>query len=227
MKFHPYCFMLAGLAALFAARAESQDNPAASSSSKNQKAAHAAAKQAKPGPDTSVEQNLYRNTEFGFRYNVIVGWVNRTQQMQPEPEPAAGSDGGGATSNQVLLAVLERPPEATGETINSAVVIAQENASTYPGLKSAADYVGPLTELVTGKGFKPAGEAYEVMIDSKTLVRCDFTREINKLTMFQSTLVLLQKGTIVSFTFIGGSQDEVDALIERLSFSAGPAAKPR
>jgi hypothetical protein len=223
MKFRPYFSLLAGLAVLFVARADCQDNPATSSSSKNQKAAHAAAKQAKPGPDTSTDQNSYRNSTFGFRYNVIVGWVNRTQQMQPEP--ATGSDSG--TAPKVLLAAFERPPEATGETVNSAVVIAQENASTYPGLKTAADYVGPLTELVTGKGFKPAGEAYEVTIDSKTLVRCDFTREINKLTMFQSTLAVLQKEILISFTFIGGSQDEVDALIERLSFSHGPVAKPR
>jgi hypothetical protein len=225
MKFHLYSLWLAGFALLVAARADSQENPAGSSSSKNQKAAHAAAKQVKPAPDTSLEQNLYRNSTFGFRYNVIVGWVNRTQQMQPEPEATSGSDSGSAS--RVLLSVFERPPEATGDTVNSAVVIAQENASTYPGLKSAADYVGPLTELVTGKGFKPVGEAYEVTIGSKTLVRCDFRREINKLIMFQSTLVMLQKGTLVSFTFIGGSQDEVDALIERLSFSQGPTAKPR
>ena len=225
MKFRPYFFLLAGLAVLFAARADCQDNPATSSSSKNQKAAHAAARQAKPGPDTSTDQNSYRNSTFGFRYNVIVGWVNRTQQMQPEPEPATGSDTGSAP--KVLLAVFERPPEATGETVNSAVVIAQENASTYPGLKTAADYVGPLTELVTGMGFKPAGDAYEVAVDSKQLVRCDFVREIDKLTMFQSTLAMLQKETLISFTFIGGSQDEVDALIERLSFSQGPVAKPR
>src|SRR4029077_123530 len=110
--------------------------------------------------------------------------------------PAAGSESD--SSAKVLLAVFERPPEAIGETVNSAVVIAQENAASYPGLKSAGDYVGPLTELVTGKGFKSAGEAYEISIDSKTLVRCDFTREINKLAMFQSTLLMMQKGTIVS-----------------------------
>jgi hypothetical protein len=36
--------------------------------------------------------------------------------------------------------------------------------------------------------------------------------------MQQSTLILLQKGTVVSFTFIAGSQDEVDRLIDRLHF---------
>jgi len=223
MKFRPYSTLLAVLAILLATRADGQDNPAGSSSSKNQKAAHAAAKQTKPAPDTFFEQSSYRNPAFGFRYNVIVGWVNRTQQMQPDPEPAAGSDSGSAA--KVLLAVFERPPEATGETVNSAVVIAQEDSSTYPGLKSAADYVGPLTELVTGKGFKPAGEPYEVTINTKTLVRCDFTRESNKVTMLQSTLAMLQKGTLVSFTFIGGSQDEVDALIGRLSFSPDSTTK--
>jgi hypothetical protein len=36
--------------------------------------------------------------------------------------------------------------------------------------------------------------------------------------MRQTTLVLLSKGQIVSFTFIAGSEDEVDDLIEGLHF---------
>ena len=50
-------------------------------------------------------------------------------------------------------------------------------------------------------------------------MRCDFVREA-KLTMHQSTLILLQKGSLVSFTFIGGSAEEVEELMERLSFGA-------
>jgi hypothetical protein len=40
--------------------------------------------------------------------------------------------------------------------------------------------------------------------------------------MFQSTLAMIERGEIVSFTFVGGSRDEVGGLIERLKF--GPTA---
>jgi hypothetical protein len=225
MKFHPYCIILAASAALFATRAESQDGAAASSSSsKNQKAAHAAARQTQSKPNSATETNSYRNATFGFRYDVTYGWVDRTQQMQSEQQagdPAAASQG------KVLLAVFERPPDAHGDTVNSAVVIAQEGASAYPGLKTSADYVGPLTQLVTSQGFKVDGDPTEVTINSQTLVECDFSRPRGKLTMHQSTLVLLQKGTVVSFTFIAGSREDVDALIDRLSFARSAPGKAK
>ena len=40
--------------------------------------------------------------------------------------------------------------------------------------------------------------------------------------MRQTSLVMLEKGYAVSFTFIGGSEDEVNELIEKLSFAAKP-----
>jgi hypothetical protein len=42
--------------------------------------------------------------------------------------------------------------------------------------------------------------------------------------MRQSTLVMLARGYVVSFTFIGGTEDEVEELIQGLSFAA--ATKP-
>jgi len=52
-------------------------------------------------------------------------------------------------------------------------------------------------------------------------VRADFTKpRSDKLTMHQSTLVLLAKGQIVSFTFLAGSEDEVNDLIESLHFGS-------
>jgi hypothetical protein len=36
--------------------------------------------------------------------------------------------------------------------------------------------------------------------------------------MHQSTLVMIEKGFVISFTFISGSEDEVDELIESLRF---------
>jgi hypothetical protein len=38
--------------------------------------------------------------------------------------------------------------------------------------------------------------------------------------MRQSTLVVLARGYVVSFTFIGGTEDEVEELIDGLGFGA-------
>jgi hypothetical protein len=43
--------------------------------------------------------------------------------------------------------------------------------------------------------------------------------------MHQSSVVLLKKGYVVSFTVIGGSEDEVEELLEKLSFSAGSPSR--
>jgi hypothetical protein len=152
----------------------------------------------------------YRNVELNFRYQVPYGWVNRTKEMQ------SGDQGGG----EVLLAVFERPPQAAGDTINSTVLIASEKAASYPGVKKAEDYLAPLTELTAAKGFKPEGEPSEAQVGGQRLARIDFVKALNeKLTMHQSTLVLLEKGRIVSFTFIAESAEAIDGLIDGLTFS--------
>jgi hypothetical protein len=176
------------------------------------KTAPVAKQTAKPATHNEDAQ-LYRNTTFGFRYQIPYGWVDRTGEMRK------GDETGRA---EVLLAVFERPPEATGDSINSAVVIASESAASYPGLKKAEDYLGPLTELATSKGFKAEGEPFALEVESRQLLRADFVKPLSdKLTMRQCTLVLLAKGQIVSFTFIAGSEDELDDLTDGLQF--GPA----
>ena len=62
----------------------------------------------------------------------------------------------------------------------------------YTGLKTAADYMGPLTELTTAKGFKPTQDPYEFPLGSQTLVRGDFTKNRGSLAMCQSSLVMLK-----------------------------------
>lgn len=181
----------------------------------------ATAPTAKPAEDTQ----LYHNTAFGFRFQIPYGWVDRTKDMREQEAPEktdTPEKPGSAAKGEVLLAVFERPPEAAGETVNSAVVIASENAATYPGLKKAEDYIGPLTELATSKGFKAEGEPSVLDIDSRQLVRVDFSKPLlnGKLTMRHSTLVLLTKNQIVFFTFIAGSEDELDNLIDDLHFGA-------
>lgn len=179
--------------------------------------AEASSKQGKrsSSPGTTKEgvlqDGVYHNPYFGFSYKLPYGWVDRTSEM---------SDGSEAGKSMVLLAAFERPPEATGEGVNSAVVIAAESVASYAGLKTAAEYFGPLTELTTSKGFKVVNEPYEFSLGAKQLVRGDFSKEVASHPMRQSSLAVLAKGFVVSFTFVAGSEDEVDELVGNLSFSA-------
>src|SRR5436190_9290011 len=113
------------------------------------------AKSSLPAPG-AVSDCLYPNPSFGFSCKVPYGWVDRTREMQDD-SPSAATD---AAKTQLLLAIFERPPEATGETVNSAVVIAAEPLSNYSGMKTATDYFGPLTELATAKGFQAVEEPH-------------------------------------------------------------------
>jgi hypothetical protein len=160
-------------------------------------------------PDAgSISNGVYRNVFLGFSYKLPYGWVDRTADMQDDT----------ATQSRVLMAIFERPPQASGDTINSAVVIAAE---PFPvGMKTAAEYFDSLAELAKAKGFQTEEEPREVPAGAVRLVRGDFSRARGTLTIRQASLVLLQKGYAVSFTFIGGSADEVNELIERLSFAA-------
>jgi hypothetical protein len=203
------------------------------------KTAPVATPPAKPAARNEDTQ-LYRNITVGFRYRIPYGWVDRTREMgnldarsdvqtkdvQTKEVPAKDARQQDAAGKaELLLAVFERPPEAAGDTINSAVVIASESTASYPGLKKAEDYIGPLTELATSKGFKAEGEPYALEVEARQLLRADFIKPLTDLlTMRQCTLVLLAKGQIVSFTFIAGSEDELDDLMDGLHF--GPAKSP-
>jgi len=179
-----------------------------------------------PAPPRKVGEDpqLYRNSTFNFRYEIPYGWVDRTNDTRDEKPAELPGEKAGA-KNDVLLAAFERPPEAAGEGINSAVVIAAESAGAYPGLKRAEEFLGPLTEFAIRKGFKAEGDPATVEIDGRELARADFSKPLNeKVTMHQSTLVALVKGQVVSFNFAGGSRDEIDDLVDRLHF--GPAKAP-
>ena len=176
-----------------------------------------------PSPKSAApieDGQLYRNAGIGFRYQIPYGWVDRTREMQ---------EGNDANKAKVLLAVFERPPDATGTGINSAVLIASENVSSYPGLKKAEDYLEPITELAAAKGFKADGEPYALEVESRQVVRADFVKPLagassETLTMHQCTLVLLAKSQIVSFTFIAGSDDELDDLMDGLHFATAKSS---
>lgn len=157
-----------------------------------------------------VSAGVYRNPSFGFAYKLPYGWVDRTAGMREASTDPAKS--------VVLLGVFQRPPEATGEGVNSAVVIAAESLSSYPGLKDAAQYFGPLGEVTTAKGLTAVNEPYEFPVDAKAIVRRDFIKKLGAGSMHQSTLAWLARGYVVSFTFIGSNDDEVLGLVEGLTF---------
>jgi hypothetical protein len=200
------------------------------------KATHGAAPPSLVPKDTQ----LYRNADFGFRYQIPYGWVDRTREMNSNEVNAQESHKDSTIKEmpreqlgdkaQVLLGVFERPPEAAADSINSGVVIASESAGSYPRLKTPEDYVGPLTEVATAKGFKSAGEPFSLEIESRRLVRADFVKSLdvkstttespnNKLTMRQCTLILMTKGRILSFTFIADSEEALDDIMDGLHFN--------
>ncbi len=172
-----------------------------------------------------MSNGVYRNPAFGFTCKIPTAWVLRTEEMNAREEEDAAADRGKASTDagkggRVLLAAFSRPPQARAEDVNRSIVIAAESASAYPGLKEAAQYFGPLTEVAKEQGFDVVEEPYEFVIGNKTLVRGDFQKDVGSRVMRQSTLVVLARGYAVSFTFIGGTEDEVEALVEGLSFAA-------
>ena len=158
-----------------------------------------------------------------------------SSEKEPGDSPAGAApqsaNGGTAQSahngskSQTLLAIFERPPGAPGETVNSAVIIAAEPRDAYPQIKTAADYFGPISDLATQRGFTPISDPYAFNIGATHLVREDFTGHHGKLTIFQSSVVTIEKGQILSFTFVAGSEDDVEDLVANLSFAPVPANK--
>jgi len=175
----------------------------------------------------ALRDGVYRNAAFGFACKVPPGWVLRTEEMNAGDDTAeAGQEqsqgnAGGKRDSRVLLAAFSRPPEARGEDVNSSIVIAAESAAAYPGLKEAAQYFEPLTEVAKAQGFTVDEEPYETAIGAKRLVRSDFHKDVGTRVMRQSTLAMLARGYAVSFTFIDGTEDGMEELVEGLSFGAG------
>ncbi len=179
----------------------------------------------------TVSNSIYRNPAFGFTCKIPAAWVLRTEEMNARKaagviagEGKAATDGKTGKvgkAGRVLLAAFSRPPMAHGEDVNASILIAAEPASAYPGLRDAAQYFGPLTEVAKAQGFEVNEEPYEFVIGAKTVVRSDFEKNVGTRVMHQSTLVILAHGYAVSFTFIGGTDDEVEELVQGLRFEAG------
>jgi len=196
------------------------------SSSSSSSARHARKPASAAGLDAgSASNGVYRNQSFGFACKIPAGWVLRTVEMNAREDGQAKSDGDKSAADAgkaggVLLAAFSRPPQARGEDVNSSILIAAESAEAYPGLKEAAQYLGPVTEVAQAQGLEVVNEPYEFVLGAKTVVRGDFQKDVGKRVMRQSTLVVLARGYVVSFTFIGGTEDEVEELIDGLGFGA-------
>ncbi len=206
--------------------------PASSSSVKH-------AQKASASTDSGLESGavvngVYTNKTLALSCKIPPGWVLRTDELnareggeekQEEKKegdaaakpPSAPASGVGA---KVLFAAFSRPPEARGEDINASIVIAAESAASYPGLKEAAQYFFPLTEVAKAQGFAADEDPYEIAIGAKTLVRGDFHKDVGTRVMRQSTLAMLSHGYAISITVIGGTDDEVEDLVDGLSFGS-------
>ena len=177
----------------------------------------------------TISAGVYRNAGFGFTCKIPAGWVLRTEEINARDDESAEPGSGkpatdSGTTGRVLLAAFSRPPEARGEDVNSSILIAAESVAAYPGLKDAAQYFDPVTEVAKAQGFEIDDDPYEFVVGTKTLARVDFQKDVGSRVMRQSTLVMLARGYVVSFTFIGGTEDEVEELVQGLSF--GASGKP-
>jgi hypothetical protein len=239
MQFHPRpCLLLLLISLLIlipqTVPALPQSSSSSSSASNAPKSTHANTA-LDPG---SVTNGLYRNKTLGFACKIPAGWVLRTDEMNARDEQSAtagndnadsakaGPEPASSAGGKVLLAAFSRPPEARGQDVNSSILIAAESTAAYPGLKDAVQYFDPLTEVAKAQGFEVDEDPYEIAIGNKTLVRGDFHKDVGTRVMRQSTLAMLENGYAVSITVIGGTEDEVEELIDRLDFQTPARASP-
>lgn len=226
-----YFTLVTVTSALYAHAQTPMPSPPSSSSSKPARKTGAVAA---PEIDSgSVINGVYHNKSLALSCTIPPGWVLRTDEMNARDEQRIEAEKDKADAGQgppppasaegakVLLAAFSRPPEAKGEDVNASILIAAERAATYPGLKEAAQYFGPLIEVAKGQGFTMEEDPYDIAIGGKTLVRGDFHKDVGSRVMRQSTLAMLAHGYAISITVIGGTDDEVEDLVDGLSFSPG------
>jgi hypothetical protein len=168
----------------------------------------------------TITNGVYRNKTLALACKIPEGWVLRTEEMNSSPEKKPDPTPASTSGAKVLLAAFSRPPEARAEDVNSSILIAAEPTVSYPALKDAAQYFFPLTEVAKAQGFTMDEDPYEIALGTKTLVRGDFHKDVGSRVMHQSTLAMLSHGYAVSITMIAGTEDDVEELIDGLTFSS-------
>src|SRR5437899_7242545 len=232
MRFYQGRALICLLLVIASATAVAQGSGASQSSSSSSK--HTKGSSARLVADVdagTVVDGVYRNRALGLSCKVPAGWVLRTEEMNAREEseseatppeekslPQKAQRSTEEERGRVLLAAFSRPPDAKGENVNSSIVIAIEKVAIYPGLKEAAQYFGPLTEVAKAQGFIVDEEPYEIEMGLKVVVRADFHKDVGTRVMRQSTLVFLAQGYAVSITVIGGTEDEVEELVDGVVF---------
>ncbi len=229
MSLRPWCICLLGVLLPFSSVRSWAQSSSSSTSSSPAKAVRKPAASNSALDIGTASNGVYRNKSLGLSCKIPAAWVLRTEEMNARDAAEDGSESPSpaktASSGRVLLAAFSRPPEARAEDVNASIVIAAESVTTYPGLKEAAQYFGPLSEVAKAQGFAVVEEPYEFTVGTRTLARGDFQKDVGSCVMRQSTLVMLARGWAVSITFIGGTEDEVEELVGGLSFVV--AAKPQ
>jgi len=215
-----FAFILATIVAALTA------SPGSCAQSSSSSAKHAKKPTAAPELDPgSVSNGIYRNKTLALTCKIPEAWVLRTDEMNTQdsetPPDSSAENAASSAGSKVLLAAFSRPPAAKGEDVNSSILIAAESMSAYPGLKDAVQYFGPLAEVAKAQGFTADHEPYEIAIGTRSLGRADFHKDVGSRVMWQSTLAMLAHGYAVSITLIAGTEDEVEDLMDGLSFSAG------
>ena len=212
----PPCF-LSFLICLTLQAAALRAQTSASSSAKHATKTARADSTLDPG---TVANGVYRNKSLSLICKIPDGWVLRTDELNARQEAKPGDDKdnpaqppASSTGAKVLLAAFSRPPEAKAEDVNSSILIAAESASAYPGLTEPAQYFFPLTEVAKAQGFTPDEDPYEIAVGA-------FHKDVGTRVMRQSTLVMLAHGYAISITVIAGTDDDVEDLIDGLSFAA-------
>lgn len=239
-------FLLIALAGLSLAQDAKPADSSSSSSSRSKKKAKTTATVS--GLDAGgIVGAFYRNKALGLSCKIPPGWVLRTEEMNARDEgdrvsdknphisqkqgdmghptsqsssPTEGSQKRTEEGNdeRVLLAAFSRPPQAKGEEVNGSILIAAEPVAAYPGLTEAGQYLGPVGEVAKAQGFAADEDPYEIAIGTKTVARADFHKDVGSRVMRQSTLVFLAHAYAVSITVIGGTEDEVEELVDGVSF---------
>lgn len=169
----------------------------------------------------TVLNGVYRNKSLTLVCKIPDGWILRTEEMNAREDEQDTKTSQGNTENggRVLLAAFSRPPEARGEDVNSSILIAVEKVSAYPGMTEAAQYFGPLAEVAKAQGFEADEDPYEFAVGTKKVVRGDFHKDVGSRVMRQSTLAFLARGYAVSITVIGGTEEDVEGLVDGVSFA--------
>jgi hypothetical protein len=208
-----FAFQTAPLLAAFPAAQESSSK--STHSSDTVKAKPKGREEPKPDEGTLTD-SMYAERFFLLHYTVPPGWVVKTPEMRqglPGQENAI-----------LLLAAFEKAAPSPG-TINSSVDITAESAAASPDIKTPADYMESITELVTSKGFTVLNPPGEISIGGVSFLRSDFQKQEGDLTTYQATMVAMRRGYFLQVTAISGDDEQLTPLLDRVRITAPPTLK--